>query len=88
MAQPMAATNPTNDKLKSMLRRIKFSYDDAKELVTRKFIDSIEEIKTLTQDCFTRLCSIIRKPGGGTGGHVVSEPAEIVFHILVYYCQH
>ena len=36
----------------------------------------------------TRLCSIIRKPGGGTDGHVVSKPAENLFHILVYYFQH
>ena len=35
----------------------------------------------------TRLFSIIRKPGGGTDGNVVSKPAENIFNILVYYCQ-
>ena len=36
----------------------------------------------------THLCSIISKPGEGTDGHVVSNPAENIFHLLVYYCQH
>ena len=71
-----------------MFRRIKFSTDDATELVTGQGINSIEKIKTQTQYRVTRLCSIIRKPGGGTDGHVVSEPAENIFQLFVYYCQH
>ena len=84
----MAAAEPTNDQLKSMFRSIKFSNYAATELVTGQGIDSIEEIKTLTQDRVTHLCSIIRKPGGGTNGHAVSESAENILSLLVYYCQH
>ena len=84
----MAASDPNNDQLKDMFRRIKLYTYDATELVIRKGINYIEEIKTLTQDCVTRLCSIIRKPGGGTNGNVVSESAENLFQLLVYYCQH
>ena len=51
----MAAADPTNDRLKAMLRRIKFSTDAATELVTGQSIDSIEEFKTITQDHVTRL---------------------------------
>ena len=36
----------------------------------------------------TRLCSIICKPRGGTGGNMVSDTAENIFHLWVYYCQH
>ena len=61
----MAAADPNNTQLKAMFRRIKFSTDSDKELVTGHCINSIEEIKTLTQDCVTRLCSNICKPGGG-----------------------
>ena len=84
----MAAAEPTNAQLKAMLRRIKFSTDAATDLVTGQGINSIEYIKTLTQDRVTRLCSIICKPGGGIDGHVLSEPAENLFRLLVYYCQH
>ena len=70
-----------------MFRRIKVSNDDAMELVTRQVINSIKDIKTLTQDRVTCLCLIIRKPGGGTDGNVVSKPAENIFNLLVYYCQ-
>ena len=81
----MAASKPTNDQLKTMLWRIKFSNEAAMEIVTGQGIDSIEEIKAITQYHVTHLCSIIFKPGGGTNGHVVSESAENIFHLLVYY---
>ena len=84
----MASAEPTNDQFKSMFSRIKFSTNYDMELVTRQGIDSIEEIKTLTQDCVTRLYSIIRNPGGGTNRHVVSKSAENIFQLLVYYFQH
>ena len=60
-----------------MLQHRKFSSDAATELIIEQCIDSIEEIKTLTQDRVTRLCSFICKPGGGTDGHVVSELLKI-----------
>ena len=71
-----------------MFQRIKFSTDPATELVTGQGMNYIGEIKTLTQDCVTRLCSIICKPGGGTYRHVVSKPDENIFYLLVYYFQH
>ena len=77
MDQSMAAAEPTHAQLKAMFRRIKLSTDAATELVTGQGINSIEEIKTVTQDRVTCLCSIIQKPGGGTDRHVVSKPAEI-----------
>ena len=58
------------------------------ELVTGQGIESIEDIKNLAQDRVTCLFSIIRKPGRGTNGHVVSKSAENIFHLLVYYFQH
>ena len=88
MAQPMAAADPTYYQQKAMFRSIKFSTDTATELVTGQVIDSIEDINTLTQDCMTRLCSIICNPGGWTDRHVVSNPAENIFHLLLYYYQH
>ena len=88
MAYPITAADPTTAQLKSMFQRIQLSTDAAMELVIGQGIDSIEEIMTLTQDLVTRLCSIISKPEGGTDGHVVSEPAETLFQLLVYYCQH
>ena len=88
MSQPMAAAKRINAQLKAMLRRIKFSTDASMELVTGKGINSIECIKTLTQDCVTRLCSIIREPGRGTNGHVLCKAAENTFRLLVYYFQH
>ena len=84
----MAAAELTNAQLKDMFWRIKFSTDADTELVAGQSIDSIKEIKTPTQGCVTRLCSIIRKPGGGTDVHVVSESAKNLFQLLVYYCQH
>ena len=84
----MAADDATNARLKAMFRRIKFSTYASTELVTGQGIESIKEIKTLTQDLVTRLCSIIRKPGGGTNVHVVSKSAENIFHLLVYCCHH
>ena len=77
MAQPMAAAKPTNYQLKYMFRRINLSTDADTELVTGQGINSIQEIKTLTQDRVTRLCSTIRKPGGGPDEHVVSKLSEI-----------
>ena len=71
----MAAAKPTNYQLKSMFQRFKLSTGDATELVTGQGIDSIEEIKTPTQNLVTRICSIICKPVGGTNGHVVPKPA-------------
>ena len=71
-----------------MFRCILFSTDSDMELVTGQGIDSIKEINTLTQDCVTSICSIIRKPGGRTDGHVVFYPAENIFDLLLYYCQH
>ena len=88
MAQPMAAAEPTNSQYKSMFWSIKFSTDAATDLVIGKGIDSIKDINNLTQDCVTRLCSIICKPGGGAYRHVVSEPDENIFHLLIYYFQH
>ena len=88
MSQPIAEADPNNAQLKSMFRSIHFSTDAATELVTVKVINSVEEIKTLTQYCVTCLCSIIRKPGGETNIHVVSDPAENIFHLLVYCFQH
>ena len=88
MAQPMDTSNPTHSQLKAILRCIKFSTGAAMEIFTGQGIDSIKEIKTLTQDFVTRLCSINRKPGEGADGHVVSYPAENLFHLLVYCCQH
>ena len=84
----MASADTTNAQLKAISWRIKLSTDAATELVTGQVINSIEEIKTLTKYCVTLLCSIIHKPGGGTDRHVVSETAENLFHILVYYCQY
>ena len=72
----------------AMFRNINLSTDVAMELVTRQGINSIEEIKTITQDRVTRIYSIIRNPGGGTNGHVVSKSAENIFQLLVYYFQH
>ena len=84
----MATAEPTNSQLKAMFRNINLSTDVAMELVTRQGINSIKDIKTLTQDRVTCLCSIIRKPGGGTNEYVVFESAENLFLLLVYYCQH
>ena len=84
----MAAAETTNAQFKSMFSRIEFSTDSAMELVTRQGINSIEDIKTLTQDRVTHLSTIICNPGQGTNGHVVSESDENLFHLLVYYCQH
>ena len=88
MDQQIATTDPTNAQSKGMFQSIKLSSDAATELVTRKGINTTKEINTLTQDRVTCLCSIIHKPGGGTDGHVKYDPAENLFHILVYYCQH
>ena len=84
----MAATEPANAQFKAIFRRIKLSTDSDTYLVNGQVIESIGEIKTLTQDHVNHLCSIISKPGGGTNGHVVSKSAENIFHLLVYYCQH
>ena len=84
----MAAAEPNNAQLKAMLRRIKFSTDAATQIVTGQVINSIDMINTLTQDSMSRLCLIIFKTGGGTNRHVVSDPAENLFHLLVYHCQH
>ena len=71
----MAAAKPTNYQLKAIFRRFKFSTDDATELVTGQGINSIEEIKNLTQDRVTRICSIICKPGRGMNVRFVSKSA-------------
>ena len=84
----MATTDPTNVQLKAMFRIIKFSTNAAMELVTGQGINYTKEIKTITQDCLTHLCLIIRYPGEGTNGHVVSDSAENIFHFLVFYFQH
>ena len=84
----MATAEPTNAQLKAMFWRIKFSTDASTELLTGQGINFIENIKTLTQDFVTCPCSIICKPVWGTNGHLVSESAENIFHILVYYFHH
>ena len=45
----MASAEPANAQLKAMFRRIKFSTDASKELVTGQGTDSTEEIRTLPQ---------------------------------------
>ena len=84
----MAAAKTTNAQFKAMFRSIKFSAGAATELVAGQGIDSIEDIKTLTQDLVNCFCSIICNPGGGTNVHVLSDSAENLLHLLLYYFQY
>ena len=65
-----------------------FSQDAATYLVVTQGINNAEIIKTLTDERIATLCATTRKPGGGTNGHVVPEPAEHLFKTLAFYIRH
>ena len=65
-----------------------FSANAATYFVVTQGINNAEIIKTLTDGRIATLCATTRKPGGGTDGHVVPEPAEHLFKTLAFYIRH
>ena len=65
-----------------------FSANAATYLVVAQGINNADITKTLTDERIATLCTTTRKPGGGTNGHVVPEPAEHLFKTLAFYIRH
>jgi ribosomal protein S13 len=53
-----------NAIMRATFTRIGFSEPDAQALVEEQGIDSLEEVKLLTDDEIESLCEVIRRPGG------------------------
>ena len=74
--------------MRAMFRRLRFSADGSRELVVDQQIDTMEELKVLEDDDCENLCKIIRRPGGGSNGHQVSNAAESNLKLAAYYLRH
>ena len=59
----------------------------ATELTGDQGIDSVDELIELNDDRVETLCKILRRPGGGQAGHIVSLRAEESLKLAVYYCR-
>ena len=74
--------------MKQMFERLDYTPEAATVLVDEQGISDVEDIADLSSEQVDKLISVVRKPGGGQDGHVVSFTAQTLFHSLVYYVQH
>ena len=79
---------PTAPAMKQMFERLDYTPEAATALVDEQGISDVEDIADLSSEQVDKLISVVRKPGGGQDGHVVSFTAQTLFHSLVYYVQH
>ena len=66
----MAAVNA----MRTMLNRIGFTIAASQVIVDEQGLDSLEEIRLLTDDEIENLCKVIRRPGGQIPGPNPGDP--------------
>ena len=74
--------------MNAMFRRLRFTAAAATALVDEQNLDTLEEIRNLTNDEVSTLCKIIRRPGGFNAGIPISFVAETNLKQACYYIYH
>ena len=71
---------------KAMFCRLGFSEDAAGQLSAndREGLNTLKNVKALTDDHVRAVCKAVRRPGGAGNGHAVSEGAEHNLMICAY----
>jgi ribosomal protein S13 len=92
----MAAVNA----MRKMLNRIGFTIAESQVIVDEQGLDSLDEIRLLTDDEIENLCKVIRRPGGqipgpNPGNPPVNNPglpdnlrAENHLKLLAFFLRH
>ena len=76
---------------KSMLGRMKLN-DAAQEAVVDSTngegLEEIDQFARMSKEQVQRLCKVLRRPGGGGAGVILSGQAEENLQAMVYYIKH
>ena len=75
---------------RTMLERMGFTNAAAQVMVNAdgQGLASMDDFLTMEDDTIESICRVIRKPGGGDAGQVVSAKAEANLKMMVYYIKH